>query len=103
MSSTSDVKAFEELAARSEPEAVRTARACLDGLYGVWDDEIVLRDLLIAYDTLRAEERARADTITPAMIQAAQDRVQGSDEDMYSAIYRAMRGAAYIADNRGEG
>jgi hypothetical protein len=51
-------------------------------------------------NAVRSEERARADTITPAMIQAAQDRVQGPDEDMYSAIYRAMRAAAYIADNQ---
>ncbi len=31
--------------------------------------------------------------ITSAMIQAAQDRVQGPGEDMYSSIYRAMRDA----------
>lgn len=52
-------------------------------------------DALSAFaDAVRAEERARAGTITPAMIQAAQDRVQGQDEDMYTSIYRAMRGAA---------
>lgn len=37
-----------------------------------------------------------ADEITPAMIQAAQDLVQGPDEDMYTSIYRAMRGAAPV-------
>lgn len=51
-------------------------------------------------DAVRAEERARADTITPAMIQAAQDRVQSRGEDMYASIYRAMRAAACLADNQ---
>jgi hypothetical protein len=48
----------------------------------------------------RQEERARADTITPAMINAAMARIQGPDDDMYSSIYRTMLAAAYLNDSR---
>jgi hypothetical protein len=78
----------------------------LGGMVGVTSVSSVVENFPNVFERLfnavRAEERARADTITPAMIQAAQNRVQGADEDMYSAIYRAMRGAAYISDNQGD-
>ncbi len=56
-------------------------------------------------DAVRVEERARAGVITPAMIQAAQDRDDWmEEEDLYASIYRAMRAASYIADDaKGEG
>lgn len=84
------------------PENESLARRICPERFKVHDDYNRLTgDLDALMNAVRAEERARADTITPAMIQAAQDRVQGPDEDMYSAIYRAMRSSAVISNEWG--
>lgn len=61
------------------------------------DAVLCLKTVNTLMNAVRAEEQARADIVTPAMIQAAQDRVQGPDEVIYASIYRAMRAVVYIA------